>query len=135
VLYFLLRRNYHAAAVMAAAFLSATGLGFLLAPRDSTRYWTSVVFNTERIGGLAYAGNQNIAGVLARAGLVPGTLVATVTGLGLSILVLAVSCRGMWRAFAAGQDSLALTLNAFAVLLVSPVSACDEDRYRILSVA
>jgi alpha-1,2-mannosyltransferase len=122
VLYFLLQRNYRAAGVMAAAFLSATGLGFLLAPRDSTRYWSSVVFETRRIGGLAYAGNQNIVGALARAGLVPGTLVATVTWLGLSMLVMAVACRGMWRAFAAGQDSLALTLNAFAALLISPVS-------------
>lgn len=122
VLYFLLRREYRAAGVMTAAFMSATGLGFLLAPRDSARYWTSVVFDTERIGDLAYAGHQNIVGVLARAGLAPGTLAATITWLGLSILVLAVACAGIRRAFAAGEEGLALALNAFAALLVSPVS-------------
>ena len=122
VLYFLVRRDYRAACVMAGSFLTATGIGFLLAPAGSLRYWTGVVFNTGRIGDLAYAGNQSIVGVLARAGLAPGSLAATAVWLGLSTLVLLIALDGMRRAFATGDDCLALVLNAFAALLVSPVS-------------
>jgi alpha-1,2-mannosyltransferase len=40
----------------------------------------------------------------------------------LSAAVLVVACRGMRHAFAASQNAWALSLNAFAVLLISPVS-------------
>jgi alpha-1,2-mannosyltransferase len=122
VLYFLLRRDYRAAGVTALSFLTATGLGFLLAPGDSARYWTRVVFDAGRIGDLAYAGNQSIMGMLARAGLDPRTPTATGIWLGLSVLVLVTASRGMRHAFAMTEDSLALALNAFAALLISPVS-------------
>ena len=103
-----------------AAFLMTTGLGFVLAPADSREYWGSVLFDTGRIGGAAYAGNQSITGVLARLDL------EGVPRLGLWLLlsgvVIGLAARGMRRAFAAGQPALALVLNALAVLLVSPVS-------------
>ena len=122
VLFFLVRRDFRAAGVAALSFLAATGLGFALAPGDSARYWTSVVFDSGRIGNLAYAGNQSIRGVLARAGLVPGTATSTAVWLALCGAVLGVAWLGMRRAFAAGEAGLALALNAFAALLVSPVS-------------
>jgi alpha-1,2-mannosyltransferase len=122
VLFFLVRRDFRAAGVAAASFLAATGLGFLLAPGDSARYWTSVVFDSGRIGNPMYAGNQSILGVLARAGLHPGTAAATGVWLALCGAVLAVAWLGMRRAFAAGEVVLALALNALAALLVSPVS-------------
>ena len=43
VLFFLLRRDYRAAWAAVASFAASTGAGFLLAPRDSARYWTSVI--------------------------------------------------------------------------------------------
>lgn len=122
VLFFLLRRDYRAAGVMGLSFAASTGLGFCLAPADSTRYWTSVIFDPSRIGGIAYAGNQNILGAVARAGLNPGTPAATAVWLALSIGVLAVACLGMRRAFAAADNHLALALNGLAALLVSPIS-------------
>ena len=69
VLFFLLRRDYRAAAIAALSFAAATGLGFALAGRDSVRYWTSVVFQVGRVGHPDYAANQSLQGVLARAGL------------------------------------------------------------------
>jgi alpha-1,2-mannosyltransferase len=123
VLFFLLRRDYRAAATMGLSFAACTGLGLVLAPGDSMRYWTSVVFGTaSRIPDPAYAPNQSILGVLARAGLRPGTPAATSAWLALSAAVLAVACLGMRRALAAADAHLALVLNAFASLLVSPVS-------------
>jgi alpha-1,2-mannosyltransferase len=123
ILFFLLRRDYRAAGVMSLSFAASTGLGLVLAPGDSMRYWTSAVFGTtSRIGDPAYAPNQSIVGVLARAGLHPGTPAATSAWLALSTAVFAVACLGMRRAIAAADAHLALVLNALASLLVSPVS-------------
>jgi alpha-1,2-mannosyltransferase len=121
-LYFLLRRDYRAAVTAAAAFAASTGAGFLLAPADSARYWTSVVFQTGRPGSPAYAANQSVQGVLARAGLDPRTPAGAALWLALSALVLALACRGMRRALAGSADAWALSLNAFAALLISPIS-------------
>jgi alpha-1,2-mannosyltransferase len=122
VLYFLLRRDYRAAATAAASFTAATAAGFLLAWHDSVRYWTGTVFDIGRAGGLASASNQNILAVLARAGLDPRGTAATACWLALSAVAAAAACGGMRRAVAAAADCLALSLNALAILLISPVS-------------
>jgi alpha-1,2-mannosyltransferase len=120
VLFFLLRRDYRAAAAAALSFAAATGLGFALAGRDSARYWTSVVFQVGRVGHPDYAANQSLQGVLARAGL--SSLAGLAAWLVLSLAVLTVAGLGMRRALAAGEPCLALSLNAFAALLISPIS-------------
>jgi alpha-1,2-mannosyltransferase len=122
VVYFLLRRDYRAAATMGASFAVASGLGFLLAPADSARYWTSTFFDVGRIGEPHNASNQSIFGVLARVGLEPGTVPFTCLWLALSVIVIAAACVGMRQALAVGDQYLALVLNAFAILLVSPIS-------------
>jgi alpha-1,2-mannosyltransferase len=58
--------------------------------------------------------------VLARAGLSGLALLAA--WLVLSLAVLVVAGLGMRRALAAGEPCLALSLNAFAALLISPIS-------------
>jgi alpha-1,2-mannosyltransferase len=122
IVFFLLRRDYRAAATMGASFAVATGLGFLLAPADSARYWTTTFFNVDRVGDPQNATNQSVFGVLARAGLHPGTVSFTCFWLAISLVVVAAACLGMRRALAAGDAQLALILNAFAILLVSPIS-------------
>ena len=94
----------------------------MLAWSDSVHYWTSVVFQTGRIGDPVIAANQCIQGVLARAGLDPHSLPGAAAWLTLSAVVVMVACLGMRRAFAASQDCWALPLNAFAALLISPMS-------------
>jgi alpha-1,2-mannosyltransferase len=122
VLFFLLRRDYRAAATAVASFAVTTGAGFLLAPRDSARYWTSVVTETGRPGSPAYAANQSLQGVLARAGLGPHAPAGAAAWLALSAVAVALACPGMRRALAGSADAWALSLNAFAALLISPVS-------------
>ena len=122
VLFFLLRRDYRAALTTAASFGWSTAAGFLLAPHDSVRYWTSVVMQTGRPGSPDYAANQSIQAVLARAGLDPHSLAGTAAWLALSAIVLVLACRGMRRAVAGSADAWALSLNAFAALLISPIS-------------
>jgi alpha-1,2-mannosyltransferase len=69
VLYFLASRQYRAAAQAAASLAAVTGIGFLLAPADSVRYWTNTVFQTGRVGSQSFFDNQSLAGMLSRAGL------------------------------------------------------------------
>jgi len=122
VLFFALRRDWRAAGLAALSFCACTGIGFVFAWHDSVEYWTSVIVQAGRPGSPAYAANQSIQGVLARAGLNPHSPAGAVTWLVLSAVVVALACRGMRRAFAASADAWALSLNAFACLLISPIS-------------
>jgi len=138
MLFFLLRRDYRAALTMAAAFGASTAAGFLLAWGDSVRYWTSVAFQAGRPGNPDYAANQSIQGVLARAGVNPHSPAGVAAWLALSAIVVALACQGMRRAAAwpasvepgnpaageaaAAAAAWALSLNALAALLVSPIS-------------
>lgn len=123
ILFFLLRRDFRAAATMSLTFASCTALGVVLAPRDSRQFWTSAVFTiTTRIGNPQYAANQSFVGIMARAGLNPATPACLCLWLALTVAVLAVTCVGMRHALAARHARLALAFNAFASLLVSPIS-------------
>jgi alpha-1,2-mannosyltransferase len=120
VLFFLLRRDWRAAGMAAASFLAATGVGFVLAWHDSVQYWTRTVFDASRVGGLTYAANQSVVGVLTRLGLSHPALAGV--WLVVAIAVVCAAWRGMRRSFAASQDCLALSLNGLAGLLISPIS-------------
>jgi len=122
VLFFLCRGDKRAAGTAAVSFAAATAAGFLLAWHDSVRYWTSIVFQTGRAGDLIYAANQSIQAVLGRAGLGPGTPAGTAVWLALSVVVLVLAACGMRDALARSADAWALSLNAFAALLISPIS-------------
>jgi alpha-1,2-mannosyltransferase len=122
VLFFLLRGDRRAAGTAAASFAAVTGTGFILDGRDSPRYWTSVVFSTSRPGSPAFVGNQAISGVLARSGLDPHSLGGAVAWLALSGAVVLIAATGMRRALAGGEPALALSVNALAALLISPIS-------------
>ncbi|MFM8862853.1 MAG: glycosyltransferase family 87 protein [Acidimicrobiia bacterium] len=45
---------------------AVTALGWLLAPDDSRRYWTELLWDTGRVGDLADDRNNSVMGVLAR---------------------------------------------------------------------
>ena len=122
ILFFLLRNDRRAAGTAAVSFAVVTGAGFVLDWHDSVRYWTGVVFSTSRPGSPVYAGNQAISGVLARAGLDPHSLGGTATWLVLSGAVALAAVTSMRRALTAGEPALALSLNAVAALLISPIS-------------
>jgi alpha-1,2-mannosyltransferase len=120
ILFLVFQRDWRAALRAGAAFLAATGLAFLFAPHDSVVYWTGVVADTGRIGGVEYSSNQSIMGALARLN-VPQPLRGELW-LALVIVVLVVAAFGIQRALAAGRPALALAVNGVAELLASPVS-------------
>jgi alpha-1,2-mannosyltransferase len=64
--YLLVTRRYRAAAVAAGTTGLASGLAVLAAPDASRAYWTSALWDTDRVGNLAYVSNQSLRGVVAR---------------------------------------------------------------------
>jgi alpha-1,2-mannosyltransferase len=120
LLFFLLRRDLRSAARAGLAFAVCTGAGFALAPNDSLRYWTHIAYQPARIGAIAYAANQSLLGALARLGL--SHPARAWLWLGLCLLVAALAVTGMRRAIRNNQVTYALSLNAAAGLLISPIS-------------
>ena len=120
LLYFVVRRDVRTALTAMASFLVATGIGFVLAWRDSWEYWTSTVAHTDRIGAAAFNTNQNAAGALARLELGQGTGVALWVLACLAVLGLTVWA--VRRVLAAGEPTLAVMCVAMFGLVVSPVS-------------
>jgi alpha-1,2-mannosyltransferase len=114
VLYFLLRREYRAAAVAAVSTAVVTGLAFLIAPGPSWKFWLDNPAGG--VSGSPFFTDQNFQALLARAG-VDGTL-KTVLWLALSVGLLALAVPAIRRAPA----PLALMATAGVALLVSPTS-------------
>lgn len=120
VVYLLARRDVRAAATAAVAAVVATGAAFAAAPSDSWRYWTSIVFDTKRVGNPGYTSNQSILGVLYRFGL-SGAL-RTALWIVLVAVLVGVATALARRSSTRGRDALGLTFVAVAGLLVSPIS-------------
>ena len=114
VLYFLLRRDYRAAAIAAISCAVATGLAFLVAPGPSWTFWLDNPAGG--VSGSPFFTNQTFQAVLVRAG-VEGTL-KTVLWLVLSAGLLVLAIPAIRRAPA----PLALVATAGVALLVSPTS-------------
>ena len=114
VLYFLLRREYRAAAVAAVSGAVVTGLAFLVAPGPSWKFWLDNPAGG--VSGSPFFTNQTFQSVLVRAG-VDGSL-KTVLWLVLSVGVLALAAPAIRRA----PPPLALMATAGVALLVSPTS-------------
>jgi alpha-1,2-mannosyltransferase len=113
VLFFLLRRDYRAAATAAVSGAAATLLGFLVSPGPSWTFWSDPAGG---VSGSPFFTNQTFEAILVRAG-VDGT-VRTATWLLLSAGLLALAAPAIRRAPA----PLALITLAGVALLVSPTS-------------
>jgi alpha-1,2-mannosyltransferase len=112
VVYFLVRRDFRAAARVVAGFVAAGALLWLIRPSASFTYWTKLVFDAGRIGGVDYVGNQSLHGLTTRAGL--PEIVWVLAALAVMAVVAVVIVRA--------EPVLALTACALGGLLVSPIS-------------
>jgi alpha-1,2-mannosyltransferase len=98
------------------AFLAATVVAALIAPAATKTYFTSLLWDSSRPGGLAYLQNQSLRGLAERH--VPGH--ATAVWLLAATLALAL---GAWVVRRHRADPFyALTAAAITGLLVSPIS-------------
>ncbi len=114
LLYFLLRRDYRAAATTVIAGAVATLIGFLVAPGASWTFWLNNP--AAGVSGSPFFTNQTFQAVLVRAGV--DGLAGRLAWLALSVALLLLAMPAIRRAPA----PLALVATAGVGLLVSPTS-------------
>jgi alpha-1,2-mannosyltransferase len=113
VLFFLLRRDYRAAATSAVTGAAATAVGFVVSPAQSWAFWSDPAGG---VSGSPFFTNQTFEAVLVRAGV--DGMTRTAAWLLLSAGLLALAAPAIRRAPA----PLALVTLAAVALLVSPTS-------------
>jgi alpha-1,2-mannosyltransferase len=119
VVYLLLTRRWRAAATAVAAAVAVNLAGAALLWHDTWRFWTDLLWRTERIGHTDRLENQSLMGALARLGDGDPNRLAW------ALLVGLVLGYGLWRArraALAGDEVTGLTLTALVGCLVSPVT-------------
>lgn len=115
VVYLLLTGRARAAATATATFAGAVGVGFLIAPADSLRYWRDGTFAAaDRISAVASTSNHSLNGLLARLGTPDWVGLAASAALGAAGLAVAV------LAHRRGEDLLGLTLCGLLSAAVAP---------------
>ncbi len=111
-------RDRRAVLVTAISASVLTAVGFLLAPRDSISYWSSLDSLGDRVHVFA-ASNVSVWGL---GGRLPVPRADLVIGAVLTVLAVVLTWRGMGAAFVRGRRDLAFGLAAVLVPLLSPVS-------------
>jgi alpha-1,2-mannosyltransferase len=114
-----LTRKRAAAARALAAFAGLQGLALVIAPQDSA-YWTSYMFQTERIGQTQQPDNQSLNGLMARVTDVAAWSPDAAWAIGAVLAVPALML--MLRYYRRGHDVPALCVTACYGLLLAPVS-------------
>ena len=120
VLYFLLRKDYRAAATATITALAATAVGFLVSWRGSLQFWFGSDKGARSISGSPYYSNQSIDGFLARLSLPHET--QTALWLMAVCVVLVVAIIGIRRAHRMGNNLLAMSITGCLGLMASPTS-------------
>lgn len=119
IVYLVITRRWRAAAIASGTAAAASLLAAAIAPDAAREFWTDALWNTDRVGSLAYVSNQSLQGVVAR--LDPAHP-STLLWLALVLVTLGV---WVWRAraaVAAGDEATGLALTAVVGALVSPVT-------------
>jgi alpha-1,2-mannosyltransferase len=113
-------RQWRALAYASAGFAATVIAGFVVSPHAATEYWTSLVSDTTRIGGLAFSSNQSWNAFLVR-------LTGDLNGGGAAWLALVALTvvGGLWLArslWLRGDRLAGVCVCALVGLLCSPVS-------------
>lgn len=111
-----------AAGTAVASFAGTVLVGALAAPSASWAYWTDVLWDPGRVGGVEYAGNQSVLGTLSRllGHEAPTALWFSVAG---TTAVVALACSALlWRSESPAARPLAACTAAYGMLLASPIS-------------
>jgi alpha-1,2-mannosyltransferase len=119
VVYLLITGRRKAAAVAAASFAALTAVAWAFAPEDSLAYWTSAIFDTQRLGGNAAAGNQSLRGMLLRSDM-HGHLVSAVWLIAAAAVAAGgfAAARACWQR---GDDTAGVAIVGLLAALLSPV--------------
>ncbi|WP_157734727.1 glycosyltransferase 87 family protein [Actinopolyspora erythraea] len=120
MVYLLFVRRFYAAATAAAAAATTIGVGFVIAPDASTRYWSGVFLDNTRFEPTDSPANLSISGLLAR--LLGTGEPQRILWLLIAIVVAVVALALADKAHADGRVLLGLTVTGLATSAVSPFS-------------
>ncbi|MET8118110.1 glycosyltransferase 87 family protein [Micromonospora sp. NPDC005291] len=119
IVYLLVTGRWRAALTASGTAAGVSLLAGALFPDASREFWTEALWNTGRVGELAFVSNQSLRGVVARLNPEhPSTLLWL-------LLVLGALALWAWRsraAVAAGDEATGLALTGAVMCLVSPVT-------------
>ncbi len=119
IVYLLVTKRWRAALVSTGTAAAATLFAAAVAPDASRVFWTSALWDTDRVGSLSFISNQSLQGVVARLNPVHPSKVLW------ALLVLALLT--LWfvrvrRATNTGDEVLGLALSGIVGVLLSPVT-------------
>ncbi|WP_195839993.1 glycosyltransferase 87 family protein [Cutibacterium porci] len=119
-LWYLVTGQFKAALRAAVAGVATIAIGFAVMPTASWKYWTEYMVTPSRLGGLIWAGNQSLSGMLLRLGHGDLTL-AWLTLVVLCCILAGIASRRLW--YRGGADQVwSLFCAGLCGCLVSPVS-------------
>jgi alpha-1,2-mannosyltransferase len=120
LLYLVVSRQWRMLRVAILTAATATLLAALVAPSATWEYFTSLLWDSSRVGVPANTANQSINGALARftEPLPPDKIAWALC----SLVILLIGLRRIRQAVAAGDTLLAVTITGLLGVLVSPVS-------------
>jgi len=115
--YLLLTRRFRAAAVAAATFAATVLLGFVVLPKDSSRWWLHGLFlRGSYAGNILYGGNQSLLALIERLGgthdmWLAAAVIVAILGLGAATVL-----------DRSGHQVLGIAACALTGVLISPIS-------------
>lgn len=118
--YFLVSRQWRAAAGVAAGFVVSSAVAWAILPQESLRYWTVELFNTGRVGGTDWLRNKSLLGLVTHFHL--GGSQGQAWWL---VAVLVLAAIALWRAarhHRRGEDVAAMLVTGALAGLMSPIS-------------
>lgn len=122
VAFFIVIGRRRAAGTAVASFAGTVLVGAVAAPSASWAYWTDVLWDPGRVGGVEYAGNQSVLGILSRllGHEAPTALWFVVAGTTAAAAL--ASAALLWRSESPAARPLAACMAAYGMLLASPIS-------------
>ncbi|MGC4895793.1 glycosyltransferase family 87 protein [Micromonospora sp. DT31] len=119
IVYLLVTGRWRAALTAVGTTAVATLVAAALFPDASREFWTEALWNTDRVGELAFVSNQSLRGVVAR---FDPQHPSTVVWLLLVVVTLVIWGWRSRAAVAAGDEATGLALTGAVMCLVSPVT-------------
>ena len=120
IVYLLITGRRQAAGVAALTFAGLSAATWLIAPRDSATYWTSAVFNSNRVGGNTQAANQSLRGMLLR--LFAPSPAPTALWLAAALVIAVAGFAAARAVHRRGQDMAGIAITGLLAALLSPVA-------------
>jgi alpha-1,2-mannosyltransferase len=119
IVYLLVTRRWRAALVASGTAAAATVFAAAVAPDASRVFWTDAVWNTDRVGAVAFISNQSLHGAVAR---IHQTDPSTALWLATVLAVMAIWAWRVRKAVASGDEMTGFALTGVVGCLVSPVT-------------